>query len=110
MGTFIISKRSNGEFQFNLQAANGQVILTSQGYTAKPGCENGVQSVKKHGADDNLFERNTASNGKHFFNLKSSNGQVIGTSQMYEAESGMENGIASVKTNAPGAAVEDQTA
>jgi uncharacterized protein YegP (UPF0339 family) len=35
------------------------------------------------------------------------NGQVIGTSQMYSSESAMENGIASVRENAPDAAVED---
>jgi len=31
MGKFVISKRKNGEFQFNLLAGNGQVILTSEG-------------------------------------------------------------------------------
>ena len=30
-GKFVISKRSNGDFQFNLKAGNGQVILASQG-------------------------------------------------------------------------------
>ncbi len=33
MGTFVITKRANGEFRFNLEAANGQVILSSEGYT-----------------------------------------------------------------------------
>jgi uncharacterized protein YegP (UPF0339 family) len=42
MGKFIISKRTNGEFQFNLKAGNGQVILTSQGYSTKSSCENGI--------------------------------------------------------------------
>lgn len=110
MGKFVITKRTNGEFQFNLQAGNGQVILSSQGYSAKPGCENGIESVKKNAVKDGLYERKTSSNGKHFFNLKSTNGQIIGSSQMYEAESGMENGIASVKKNAPVAVLEDKTA
>nr|WP_308601648.1 DUF1508 domain-containing protein [uncultured Dysgonomonas sp.] len=35
MGKFEISKRKNGEFQFNLKAGNGQVILSSEGYTKK---------------------------------------------------------------------------
>ena len=39
------------------------------------------------------------------FNLKASNGQVIGTSEMYESTSGMENGITSVRNNAPNASV-----
>ena len=33
-GKFVISKRSNGEFQFNLKAGNGQVILASEGHSS----------------------------------------------------------------------------
>ncbi|AZB11584.1 DUF1508 domain-containing protein [Chryseobacterium sp. G0162] len=109
MGKFIISKRTNGDFQFNLKAGNGQVILTSQGYSTKPSCENGVSSVKINSQEDAKFERNTARDGRCYFNLKAGNGQIIGTSQMYESDNGMENGIESVKNNAPNASVEDET-
>lgn len=109
MGKFVISTRKNGEFQFNLKAGNGQVILSSEGYSAMAGCTNGVESVRKNSQDDNRFERKTSTNGKFYFNLKATNGQVIGTSQMYESEASMENGIASVKNNAPEAAVETET-
>ena len=80
MGKFVISKRTNGEFQFNLKADNGQVILTSEGYSSKAGCENGISSVKTNSQDDSKFDRKTSSNGKPYFNLKASNGQIIGTS------------------------------
>jgi uncharacterized protein len=110
MGTFVISTRSNGEFQFNLKAGNGQVILSSQGYDVKPSCENGIASVKTNSVDDAKYERATASNGKFYFNLKAGNGQVIGTSQMYENEAGRDNGIESVKSNAPEANVVDESA
>lgn len=109
MGKFMISKRNDGDFQFNLKAGNGQVILTSQGYSSKPSCENGLESVRKNSQDDSKFERNTAKDNRCYFNLKAANGQVIGTSQMYESENGMENGIDSVKINAPHATVEDET-
>lgn len=110
MGKFVISQRSNGEYQFNLKADNGQVILTSQGYASKASCTNGIESVRTNSQEDGRFERLTASNGKFYFNLKASNGQVVGSSQMYEAEAGRDNGIDSVKRNAPGAAVDDETA
>ncbi len=109
MGKFVISTRKDGDFQFNLKAGNGQVILTSQGYSTKAACENGIESVKTNSGDDAKFERKVATNGKHYFNLKAGNGQIIGSSQMYEAEAGMENGISSVKTNAPDASVEEET-
>ena len=108
MSKFVISKRTNGEFQFNLKAGNGQVILTSEGYASKANCENGIASVRKNSQDDSKSEKKTASNGKFFFNLKATNGQVIGSSQMYEAEAGRDNGIVSVKTNAPEATVVEE--
>lgn len=109
MGKFVISKRSNGEFQFNLKAGNGQGILSSEGYSTKAGCENGIESVRKNSQDDSRFEKLTSKNDKPYFNLKASNGQIIASSEMYESTSARDNGIESVKTNAPTAAVDDQT-
>lgn len=43
------------------------------------------------------------------FDLKASNGEIIVTSEVYTSESACKNGIESVITNAPIAAVEDQT-
>jgi len=109
-GKFVISKRSNGEYQFNLKASNGQVVLTSEGYKDRAGCENGIASVKKNAADDARYERKTAANGKFHFNLKAANHQVIGSSQMYESEASRDNGIESVKNHAPEATVVDEAA
>ena len=110
MGKFVITLRKNGEFQFNLKATNGQVILTSEGYTTKSACMNGIESVKKNSQVDARFDKKVASNGKPFFNLKAVNGQVIGSSQMYVNEKNMLNGVASVMKNAPEAPVVDMTA
>ncbi|SER17978.1 YegP family protein [Pedobacter rhizosphaerae] len=109
MGKFVITKRSNGEFQFNLKAGNGQTILASEGYSAKSSCESGIESVRKNAQDESKFEKKTSSNGKFHFNLKATNGQIIGTSEMYESTSTRDNGIESVQKNAPDATVEDQS-
>lgn len=109
MGKFEIILRKNNEYQFNLKASNGQVILSSEGYTTKENCKRGIQSVKINAAFDHSFERKTSKNLKYFFNLKSTNGQIIGTSELYESESSRENGIYSVQRNAPEAEVVDLT-
>lgn len=101
MAKFEVSVRKNGEFQFNLKASNGEIILTSEGYTTKAACLNGVESVKKNSANEERFDRLTASNGKPYFNLKATNGQVIGRSQLYASVRNRNNGIASVMKNAP---------
>ena len=110
MGKFEISKRKNGEFQFNLKAGNGQVILSSEGYTKKENCKNGIESVRKNSQVESRFEKLESKNGKPYFNLKATNGQIIGTSELYESVASRDNGIASVVKNAPDAEVVDLTA
>ncbi|MCQ2166910.1 MAG: YegP family protein [Bacteroidales bacterium] len=105
MGKFVITARKNGEFQFNLKAGNGQVILTSEGYATKAACLNGIESVRKNAAIATRFEVKVAKNGKPYFNLKASNGQIIGASQMYSTQTTMKAGIASVQANAPEAQI-----
>jgi uncharacterized protein YegP (UPF0339 family) len=107
MSKFIISNRINDEFQFNLKAENGQVILTSQGYTTKASCENGIESVRTHAVAIENFECNKSTDNQDYFNLKAANHQIIGTSQMYSGKTAMDSGIASVMKNAPLATIED---
>lgn len=104
-GKFELKQSTNGKYHFNLKAGNGQIILSSEMYESKAAAENGIASVQKNAADDNRFERKTSSNGKAYFTLTATNGQTIGKSEMYETTAAMENGIESVKTNAPGAAI-----
>lgn len=108
MGKFVIKKGSNSQYYFSLKADNGQTILSSEGYVSKSGCEAGISSVKANAKTDSNYEKKTSSNSKYYFNLKAANGQVIGTSEMYETSAGRDNGIESVKSNAPGASVVEE--
>ncbi|QAA81023.1 DUF1508 domain-containing protein [Aequorivita sp. H23M31] len=100
-------KKSGEKFHFVLKAGNGQVILSSQMYASKASAMKGIESVKANAADDSLYERKTAVNGKFHFNIKATNGQVIGSSQMYASEAGVTTGIESVKNNAPAAGIKE---
>jgi uncharacterized protein YegP (UPF0339 family) len=107
MSKFQITKRSNGNLQFNLVASNGQTILTSQGYTDKKSCKAGIDSVKKNAVKAEQYETLVAKNGKNYFVLKATNKQVVGTSQMYASSAGCRNGMKSVMKNGPIATTED---
>ncbi|MFA6060280.1 MAG: YegP family protein [Taibaiella sp.] len=107
MGKFVIKKRTNDEYQFNLKAGNGEIILSSEGYSTKYACMDGIKSVMENASDDSRYDKLTTSNNKHYFNLKAGNAQVIGISEMYETASGRDSGIDSVKRNAPEAVIED---
>lgn len=108
-GKFEIKKAKDGEFYFHLLADNQQIILVSERYESKGAAENGIASVKKNAAEDGRYERKDAKNGEFMFNLTAANHQVVGTSEMYKTASARDNGIASVKENAPTAPVADLT-
>ena len=106
----LYQSESTKKYHFRLKAKNGEIIFTGQGYKAKADCLSGIESVKKNSAKDASFEVKEASDGRRYFTLKATNGQVIGQSQMYKSDSGLKNGIASIQKTAAGAEVKDLTA
>ena len=108
-GKFELKKNTSGKFSFNLKAGNGEIILTSEVYEQKSSAQNGIESVKKHAPDDANYERKTSVSNQPYFVLKASNNQIIGKSEMYSSTASRENGIQSVKSNAPTASVVDLT-
>ncbi len=103
----IYQSEKTKKFHYRLKAANGQIILTGQAYKDKVGCVTGVKSVLTNGADENRYEIKESKDGRKYFVLKSTNGQVIGQSQMYKSESGLKNGIMSVGNNIADSRVKD---
>lgn len=98
-GWYVLSGNDKGQFSFALKASNGETILRSEVYNKKASAENGIASVQKNSQLDDRYEKKTAANGKEFFNLKASNNQVIGTSQMYASAASRDAAIESVKAN-----------
>ena len=121
MSKFVIRTVTSG-IKFDLKATNGQVIATSEVYETKAACANGIESVRKN-APIAAFENQTVENyetatnpkfemyedkgGEYRFRLKSRNGQIIATSEGYKTKAACENGIESVRKNAPEAEIEE---
>ncbi len=108
-GKFELYNDKAGEFRFRLKAGNGQIILSSEGYKAKASATNGIDSTRKNAPIDERYKRITTKSSQFMFKLKATNGQVIGTSEQYNAEASLENGIESVKKNPLHATLDDQT-
>ena len=120
MGKFVVRETATG-FKFDLKAGNGEVIATSEVYSTKAACLNGVNSVKTNCVGD--VEDQTIDNfevvkhpkfevykdkaGEFRFRLKAKNGEIIATSEGYKTKPSCENGIESVKKNAPDAEIEE---
>ncbi len=121
MGKFVVKKTATG-FKFDLKAGNGEVIATSEIYTTEAACLNGIESVRKScegGVEDQTAEGSeTVKNpkfevyndkaGEFRFRLKARNGEVIAVSEGYKAKASCQNGIESVKKNAPEAEVTEE--
>ncbi len=108
-GKFELKVAKNGQFMFNLKVANGEIILTSEMYKGKAGAKNGIKSVKTNAKDSANYKTLTSKKGEPYFVLRAGNNQVIGKSEMYSSPTALQNGMESVKKNAPGAAVDDLT-
>ena len=108
VGKFHLKKSSDGQFRFVLKAPNGETILTSELYRAKPSALNGIESVKKNAPFDERYERKVDKAGHARFVLKAANHEVIGSSESYNSEAARDAGIESVKANAPAAPIEDE--
>ena len=119
MGKFVI-KRTNTGVKFDLKAGNGEVIATSEVYTAEASCRKGIESVRKNapiaGIENQTvegfeavkhpkFEIYLDKAGEYRFRLKATTGEIIAVSEGYKALAGCENGIESVKKNAPDAEI-----
>lgn len=109
MGKFKIYTGKDAQVYFKLVAGNGEEILKSEGYKSKVALNKGIASVKKNAAVAERFETKVAKDGQHYFVLKAGNHQVIGVSEMYKSVDGCNNGIQSVKKNAPDASIDDTT-
>ncbi len=120
MGKFVVRETATG-FKFDLKAGNGEVIATSEVYSTKAACLNGINSVKNNCVGE--VEDQTVENvetvkhpkfelyedkaGEFRFRLKAKNGEVIAVSEGYKTKASCNNGIESVKKNAPEAAIEE---
>ncbi|MBQ8333070.1 MAG: YegP family protein [Clostridia bacterium] len=118
MGKFVIKQTATG-FKFDLKAGNGEVIATSEIYTTEAACIKGLESVKAccvgevedqtvepvEAKKHPTFELYADKSGEYRFRLKAKNGQIIATSESYKTKTSAENGIESVKKNAPEAEV-----
>lgn len=45
-----------GQYRFRLRARNGEIIAVSENYTAKAGCMNGIESVRKNAVEADIVE------------------------------------------------------
>ena len=119
MSRFVIRTLPTG-IKFDLKATNGQTVASSELYSARPACLRGIRSVRKNApiakledqteedfrkATNPKFELYRDKAGAFRFRLKARNGEIIAISEGYSSRAACENGIESVRKNAPEAEI-----
>ena len=114
MDRFVIRTVDSG-VKFDLKAANGQSVLTSEVYETMAACRRGIASVRKNAPvvplEDQTaegwkvlpnpkFELYQDKTGGYRFRLKARNGLIIGISESYTGKAACLAGIESVRQNA----------
>ena len=122
MSRFVIRRVPSG-LKFDLYAANGKSILTSEVYTTLHACRKGIESVRKNAPKAKLedqtredwkeltnpkFQLYRDKGGDYRFRLRGRNGQIIGVSENYNAWAGAMGGVESVRKNAPEAEITEE--
>ena len=92
-----IKKKDTGMFSFKLKTQSGHTLLRSVEFKEEEEAYNTVRSLNPLSENSIRFERKTNHDGMFLFNLKNSDGKMIGHSQFYNSEAGMENGIKNLK-------------
>ncbi|MFB6309011.1 MAG: HVO_2922 family protein [Haloarculaceae archaeon] len=126
--TFQLYQDSADEWRWRLRHDNGNIIADGgEGYSSRQKAEQGLQSVKKNAAgghvvdttrdeevdsedsgSDATFEIFRDSADEWRWRLRHDNGNIIADcGQGYSSKQKTKQGMRSVKTNAPGAAVEE---
>lgn len=120
MGKFMIKKVPTGT-KFDLHAANGETIATSEVYSSEEACKKGIESVRHnapiaHVEDQTIEGYETLVNpkfeiyhdhaGEFRFRLRARNGENIAASEGYKSKESCKKGIESVVKNAPFAEID----
>lgn len=120
MSKFLLRTVSSG-IKFDLKAANGQTVASSEVYDTEASCRKGIRSVQKNAPTAKLeiqteenfkvltnpkFEVFRDKSGEYRFRLKARNGAVIACSDGYSTKGACLDGIESVRKNAAIAQIE----
>jgi uncharacterized protein YegP (UPF0339 family) len=108
---FVVLAAKNGEYYFNLKAANGEIVGTSELYSTKSNATRASRTVRalilKTGISPTVqvaparerFEVFVGEDSQTYFRVRAGNGEIMLGSEGYTSKAGALAGIESVKVN-----------
>ncbi len=94
-----IKKEGPNAYHFYLKTREGHTLLKSTAFSSKEEIDAVVDQLPALIDKPAVFERQTSHDGKFLFQLRDVGGKPLGSSQYYNSEAGMENGIKNLKNS-----------
>ncbi|WP_445455673.1 DUF1508 domain-containing protein [Flavobacterium sp. HNIBRBA15423] len=91
MATFVITKRLNGEYKYELTSRKGKTIFTSNSFELRFECEEHIVQLQEN-IENLVFMRFRSGNGKFFFRIIL-NEKQIAVSRKYSTQLLLQKGI-----------------
>jgi len=92
-----ITELEEGTFGCYLKNEHDRVMLTSIAVKTTEEIQKLIDNLNQVNGNGLRYERKTNHKGDFLFNVKNADGQLIGRSELYSSEAGMENGIRNLK-------------
>ncbi len=108
MENFVIHKQGEEHYYATLIANNGRIILRGKDCTNLTDCKYSIDSIRCNATDYSKYELMTANDGKYYFRVMGSGGDVIARSEIFEDTAERYACIGLVRRTIPYAAVDDQ--
>lgn len=87
MAKFEVFRSSvNFQYYFHFLHGNGETLLMSEAYLHQSGALSGISAVKTHAAYDYHYQRLEATNNTFYFNLRTKNFRMLGTSSFFKTK------------------------
>ncbi len=109
MAKFEIHRNVNGTFYYQFRTQNEEMIFSAQGYGSEEECRAAISDLQNEIVREIQCDRKINSDEMRFFNLRSQDGTLMGTSKMFVSASDMDNKIEFVMNSCAGAEIVDMT-
>lgn len=93
---FDVFQGEDGDYYFRFVAANGEILLRSEGYITRQSADKGIESVLANAPDARNIEQREAVDGTFYFVVKAANGETIAVSETYATKSNALRGARAV--------------
>jgi uncharacterized protein len=88
--------QTSGQYYFHVVAGNGNIMLTSEGYTTRTGALNGILSVLDNGTLESRYQIFQGKDSQHYIRLRAANGRIIAMTEGYSTLSNARRAVKSM--------------